>query len=162
MSAKSKAKVLEMVPSGVGRNKDSPHQLAGMIVDGQQEGLFVRGGPPLVDGGVVLPELAHSCAFPSPSGLGGRGRCVDQKRKVSTGVGRNRFTVALKTKTIRQLIGDQLVIRRSLKRQEGLQKLPYLLWPGGMMVAPGELQGEGARVLKPERAQAEEMSAADI
>src|SRR5579859_2294762 len=149
-----------MVPSGVGRNKDRPDQLAGMIVDGQQEGLFVRAGPPLVDRGVVLPEFAHSCAFPSPSGLGGAGQCVDQKRKVSTGIGRNRFAVALKTKTTLQLIGDQLVIRRSLKRQEGLQELPHLLWPGGVMVPPGELQGEGGRVLKPERAQAEEMRAA--
>jgi hypothetical protein len=87
---------------------------------------------------------------------------VDQKRKVSTGVGRDRFAVALKAKTTRQLIGDQLVIRRSLKRQEGLQELPHLLWPGGVMVAPGELQGEGGRVLKPKGAQAEEMRAADI
>jgi hypothetical protein len=49
VSGKSAPKVLEMVPRGVGRNKDSSNQLAGMIVDRQQEGLFVRGGPPLVD-----------------------------------------------------------------------------------------------------------------
>ena len=52
---KEAAKVLEMIPSGVGRDKDRAQEFAGMIIDGQQQGLLFIGGPPLVDGGIVLP-----------------------------------------------------------------------------------------------------------
>ena len=52
---KEAAKVLEMIPGGVGGDKDRAQELAGMIIHGQQQGLFFIGGPPLVDGGIVLP-----------------------------------------------------------------------------------------------------------
>ena len=51
------AKMLEMIPSGVGGDKDRAEQFAGVIIDGQQQGLLVLGGPPWVEGGIVLPEL---------------------------------------------------------------------------------------------------------
>ena len=47
---KEAAKMLEMIPSGVGGDKDRAEKFAGMIIDGQQQGLFFIGGPPLVDG----------------------------------------------------------------------------------------------------------------
>ena len=77
MSGKGAAKVLEMVPSGIGGDEDSPHKLARMIVDRQEEGLLVRRRPPLVDRRIVLPEFAYLCAFPSPSRLGCWGGCAD-------------------------------------------------------------------------------------
>ena len=49
------AEVLEVVPSGIGGNKDSGQEFAGMVIHGEQKSLFVIGGPPLMDGGVVLP-----------------------------------------------------------------------------------------------------------
>lgn len=52
---KEAAKVLEMIPGGVGRDKDRAQELAGMIIHGQQQGLLFLGGPPPVDGGIVLP-----------------------------------------------------------------------------------------------------------
>ena len=51
------AKMLEMIPSGVGGDKDRAQEFAGMIIDGQQQGLLFMGGPPLVDGGIVLPKF---------------------------------------------------------------------------------------------------------
>ena len=51
------AKMLEMIPSGVGGDKDGAQEHAGMIIDGQQQGLLFMGGPPLVDGGIVLPQF---------------------------------------------------------------------------------------------------------
>ncbi len=51
------AKVLEVVPSCVGGDKDSAQEFAGMIIDGQQQRLLFSGGPPLVDGGIVLPQF---------------------------------------------------------------------------------------------------------
>lgn len=52
---KEAAKMLEMIPSGVGGDKDRAQEFAGMIIDGQQQGLLFMGGPPLMDGRIVLP-----------------------------------------------------------------------------------------------------------
>jgi hypothetical protein len=57
---KEAAKMLEMIPSGVGGDKDGTQEFAGMIIDGQQQGLLFLGGPPLVDGGVVLPQFINA------------------------------------------------------------------------------------------------------
>ena len=54
---KEATKMLEMIPSGVGGDKDRAQEFAGMIIDGQQQGLLFMGGPPLVDGGIVLPKF---------------------------------------------------------------------------------------------------------
>ena len=54
---KKAAKMLEMIPSGVSGDKDRAEEFAGMIIDGQQQGLLFTGGPPLVDGGIVLPQF---------------------------------------------------------------------------------------------------------
>ena len=54
------AKMLEMIPGGVGGDKDRAEQFAGVIIDGQQQSLFFIGGPPLVDGGIVLPEFINA------------------------------------------------------------------------------------------------------
>lgn len=50
----------EVIPSGVAINKASGYDEAGMIVYGEQQGLFLCVGPPLVDGGVVLPEFSKA------------------------------------------------------------------------------------------------------
>lgn len=54
---KESAKMLEVIPSGVGGDKDRAEKFAGMIIDGQQECLLFSGWPPLVDGGIVLPKF---------------------------------------------------------------------------------------------------------
>jgi hypothetical protein len=81
---------------------------------------------------------------------------------VTTGIGGDGFAVALKGKPSRQFISDQLVIGRSLERQEIFQELPHIVRPSGTMVAAGEVESEGSRVSKPSGAQAKEMGAADI
>ena len=67
---KEPAKMLEMVPRRIGRDKDCAQKFSGMIIDGQQQGLLVGGRPPLVDGGIVLPEFAQMGAFPAAAGFG--------------------------------------------------------------------------------------------
>ena len=57
---KEAAKMLAMIPSGVGGDKDRTQELAGMIIHGQQQGLLLLGGPPLVDGGIVLPQFVEA------------------------------------------------------------------------------------------------------
>jgi hypothetical protein len=43
------AEVLELAPSDVGGYESGPEQLAGVVVDGEQESLLVVSGPPLMD-----------------------------------------------------------------------------------------------------------------
>ena len=64
------AKMLEMIPSCIGRDKDRAQKFSGMVIDGQEQGLFVSSGPPLVDGGVMLPEFTQAGAFPATAGFG--------------------------------------------------------------------------------------------
>ena len=48
-----------------------------------------------------------------------------------------------------------------MERQEGLKELLDLGGPVGAMIAAGELQGEGGRVLKPSGSQAKKVSPTD-
>jgi hypothetical protein len=87
-----------------------------MILERQEKGLLVLGGPPLVDGGIVLPEFAHLCALPSSPRLGSRSWRADQPWEVNAGAGGDGLAVALEGEASRQFIGDELVIERSLER----------------------------------------------
>src|ERR1044071_5418985 len=83
-----------MVPSGVGGYESGTHELAGVVVHSEQEGLLVLSGPPLMDGGIVLPEFAQAGAFPATARLRlalGQG---DQRREVGAGIGGNGSAVA--------------------------------------------------------------------
>jgi len=40
------AEVLEVVPGGIGGDEGAGHEFAGMIIHGEQQGLFVVGRPP--------------------------------------------------------------------------------------------------------------------
>ena len=156
------AEMLEVMPGGVGGNEGGPEEFAGMVIDREQQGLFILGGPPLVEGGVVLPEFAEAGTLPAAARFGPGRRGVDQEWEVAAGVGRNRFTVAVEGEAGGQLVGDQLVVGGPLEGQEGLEELLDLGGPGGVMAAPGESGGESRGLVKPAGAQAEEVSAADI
>src|SRR2546427_12283535 len=79
-----------MVPGGVGGYESGTHELAGVVVHGEQEGLLVVRRPPLMDGGVVLPEFAQAGAFPATARLRLALGPGDQRREVGTGIGGNR------------------------------------------------------------------------
>jgi hypothetical protein len=57
---KQAAEMFEMIPRGVGGDKDCAQEFSRMIIDGQEQGLLGRGGPPLVDGGIVLPQFINA------------------------------------------------------------------------------------------------------
>ena len=149
VDGKGVAKVLEVVPGGIRGDEDPCHQLARVIIHRQQKGLLFCGGPPLVDGGIMLPEFTYLSALPASPGFGGRRRHIDQQWEVSVGVGSDRLAVALEGKASRQFIGDELVIGRSLERQESGEEGLHVVRPGCVMVAPREVEAEGGGMLKP-------------
>jgi hypothetical protein len=55
---KRATEVLEVIPGGLGGNEGARDIATGVVIDGEQQILFVGSGPPLVDGTVVLIELA--------------------------------------------------------------------------------------------------------
>ena len=162
MDSKDVAKVLEVMPGRIGGDEDTSHQFAGVIIHRQEKSLLFGGGPPLVDGGIVLPEFTHLSAWPSSAGLGRRCRRADQQGQVSAGIGRDRLAVALEGEAIRQFTGHELEVGRSLERQEDLEELLHVVGPDGVMIAPGAVEVESGRMWQPGGAQTEEMRAADL
>ena len=109
---KEAAKMLEMIPSGVGGDKDRAEKFAGMIIDGQQQGLFLTGGPPLVDGRIVLPKFIDAGAFPAAPGFGTRFGLADEIRKMGSGEGGDRLAMALEAEAGFQFVSHQLEVGR--------------------------------------------------
>jgi len=142
VSEKETAKMLEMIPSGVSGDKDRAQEFAGMIIDGQQQGLLFIGGPPLVDGGIVLPQFIDVGAFPTPPGFGTRFGLADEVRKVGSGKSGHRLSMALESEAGCQLVGDQLEVGRLLERNELLEEGDGFRRPVRPMVAAGELGDE--------------------
>ena len=161
VEGKGTAEVLEVVPGGVGRNKDGRQEFARVVIHRQQKDLLVGCGPPLMDRGVVLPEFSQARPFPAAAGLGGGRRPGDQEREMTAGVSGDGLAITLESKAGEEFIRDELVVGRSLERQEVLQELLDLGRPDAVMIATGELEREGGGLLKPGGSQAEEMSATD-
>jgi hypothetical protein len=139
---KEAAKVLEVIPSGIGGDKERAQEFAGMIIHGQQQGLLFRGGPPLVDGGIVLPQFIDARPFPAPASSGTRFRLADKVWKVVSGKGGHRLAMALKTEAGFQFVGHQLEVGRLLEGQELREEGDDCRRPVRPMVAAGELGGE--------------------
>lgn len=156
------AEVLEVMPGGVRGDEGGPEQRAGMVVDGEQEGLLVCGRPPLVDRGVMLPEFADPGALPAAARLGpGRGG-GEQQRELSAGIGRDGFAVAQEGEAGGQFVGDKLEVGRALERQEGEEELADLAGPSRAVVAAGSAGGEVRGLVQAGGPQAKEVGATDV
>ena len=77
------------------------------------------------------------------------------------GVSGDGFAIPLEGEAGGQFVGDQLIVGRSLEWQEALQELLDLGRPVGVMVAAGEVEGEGGWLLQPSGSQAKEVSPTD-
>ena len=159
---KEAAKMLEMIPSGVGGDKDRAQEFAGMIIDGQQEGLFLQGGPPLVDGGIVLPEFINAGAFPASPGFGTRFGLAEEVGKVVSGKGGHRLAVPLETEAGFQFVGDELEVGRLLERKELLEEGDGLRRPVRPVVTARELGDEVGAFSEEAGAEPVKVGAADL
>lgn len=146
---KETPKMLEVIPSRIGGDKDRAQKLSGMIIDGQEQGLLVSGRPPLVDGGIVLPKFAQARAFPAAARFGTWFRLADEVRKMRSNKGGNRLTMALETEADGQFIGRQLKVGRFLQWYKILEELAGLRWPLWPVAAAGEMSAELRTILYP-------------
>jgi hypothetical protein len=159
---KEAAEMLKVIPSGVGGDEDRAQEFAGMVVHGEQQGLLVIGGPPLVDGGIVLPKLVQARAFPASPGFGAWFGLADENWKVGSGISGHGLPVTFEAQACFQFIGHKLEIGRFLKGEELLEEGNGLWRPVRPMVAAGELGGELGAVLQPSGAEPVKMGAADL
>jgi len=159
---KESAKMFEVIPGGVGGDKDRTQEFAGMIIDGEQEGLLFLGRPPLVDGRIVLPEFADAGAFPSSAGFGTRFGLADQFGKACSGKGGHGLAVAFETNAGLEFIRHELKIGRFLQGQELLEEAHGLGRPIRPMVPAGALGGEAGAFLKETSAEPVKMGSADL
>ena len=120
-----------------------------MIIYSQKQRLFVRGWPPLMDGGIVLPKFAQTRAFPSAAGLGARFWLADEVWKMGSNKGGDRLTMAIETKSDGQFVGHQLKVGRLLQWDEILEELAGLRWPIWPVVATGKSGAELRALLYP-------------
>ena len=168
---KGGAEVAEVVPGGVGRDETGGDVDAGMVIDGEQEDLLLRSGPPWVNGTVVLPELADvSPAKTAVSANAGRGSREEMgkvcfEKSLHAGAGTDKAQKTL------QLIGHELKIGRAGQRHKlrkkgedivgpeatmstatglGSERIPPAQPGGAQLVEPGfgdaELRGSRGRV----------------
>jgi len=155
------AEVFEMMPGGVGWDERGTQILAGMVVDGQQQGLLGVRSPPRVDGGVVLPEFADTGALPTPSGFGNGKRRQDEIREVGARVRGDGFAVPVEGEAVSELVGDELEIWGALEGQEGLKEASDLRRPALVVIATRDAWGEAWSVVEPCEADPEELSPTD-
>ena len=154
--------MLEVIPRGVGGDEDRAQEFAGMVVHGEQQGLLVLGGPPLVDGGIVLPKLVQPRALPASPGFGAWFGLAEELWKVGFGISGHGLPVAFEAQACFQFIGHQLEIGRFLKGKELLEEGHGLGRPVRPMVAAGELGGELSAVFQPPGAEPVKVGAADL
>ena len=118
-----------------------------MIIDGQQQGLFAGGRPPLVDGGVMLPEFAEAGAFPAATGFGARFGLADDLGKMRSDKSGDRLAMALETEANGQFIGHQLKVGRLLQGDKLFKELAGFRRPIWPVTATGELGAERRAIL---------------
>ena len=150
---KEPAKMLEMIPRRIGRDKDCAQKFSGMILNGQQQGLLVGGRPPWVEGGIVLPEFARTGAFPAAAGFGAGCWLADEVGEMRLDKSGDRLAMTLEVKAEGQFIGGQLKVGRLLQGNEILQKLDGRRWPIWPMVPAGEFGAESGTLFQPAGAQ---------
>ena len=118
-------------------DKDRAQEFSRMIIHSQQQGLFVGGRPPLVDGGVVLPEFAQPGTFPAATGFGAWGWLADEVGEMAADKGGDRLPMAFETEAAGQLIGYELKVGRFLQRDKIFKELAGGRWPIRPMAATG-------------------------
>jgi hypothetical protein len=133
-----------------------------MIIDGQQQGLLFRGWPPLVDGGIVLPQFIDAGAFPAAPGFGTRFGLADEIGKMGSGEGGHRLAMALEAEAGFQFVSHQLEVGRLVEREELLEEGDGFRRPVGPRIAAGELGGEGGAFAEEAGAQSVKVGAADL
>ena len=112
----------EVGPSGVTGNEASRDVEAGMVVEREQESLFFRAWPPLVDGTVVLEEFPESSTTKAAVGAWFFGLGGNKAGEMSFDVGFDAGSGAFEAMETEEFVGNELKIAGGLERNEFAQE----------------------------------------
>jgi hypothetical protein len=129
------AEVLKVVPCGVRFDETSCHAEAGAVVGGEHQGLLGGGRPPLVDGAIMLPELADVGAAKTPIGACFGFELRDEMSEMVFNIILDRRTGSLEAMQPLHFVGDELEIRWNLQGQETHEEFDDMSGPCLAMVA---------------------------
>jgi len=154
------AEVQEVVPGRVGGDETPRHVEAGMVVNGEQEGLLVRRRPPLVDGAVVLPEFSDLGAAEASIDTIPSWWRRDEVGEVAFDVGLDGRTGAGEEAKAFEFVADKLVVGRVLHGQETFEEGADFGGPEAMAVASAGLRAVGDASCQPEGPHSVELGSA--
>ena len=141
--------MFKVVPGRVRFDEAAREVEAGMIVHGEQQGLLCGGRPPLVDGAVVLPELADAGAAEAAIDPWLARRRGHEMGVAGLDVGLHRGAGPDPSAEPFQLIGDELVVGRVLQRQELQEEATGLGRPVLAPATAAGLRGEAVAPAEP-------------
>jgi len=147
------AKMFEVIPSRVRLDEAAREVEAGMVIHGEQEGLLGGGGPPLVDGTVVLPKFADVRATEAAIDAGLARRGGHEMGVAGLDVGLHRGASPDQAAEPIQFIGDELVVGRILQGQELQEEAMSLGRPVLVPVAAAGLRREAGALAEQSRPQ---------
>ena len=124
------AEMGEVVPGGLRGDETAGDVEAGVVIDGEQEKLFGRGRPPLVNGTVVLPEIADLRAAETPVGAEFSRWRDEEVGEVDFEASLDAGTRALEAAEPLHFIAHELKVGRILERQKAFEKSVDRLRPG--------------------------------
>jgi len=145
--------VAEVVPGGVGGHEAARDVATGVIIDGEQQDLFVRCPPPLVDGTVVLPEFADVGAAETPVRPGLALRDGHKMCEVRFDISFDIGACALETAKPLHFIGHELIVGWVLQGQEAFEEGVNVRRPRAAMVSAAGFGTIAGLVAQERRAQ---------
>ena len=141
------ARAGEVRPGRFAGHEAAGNDLAGVVIKGEQEDGFARSGPPVVRGGVVLPEFADGAGLPAAAGLGaGLGHRRGEGGQMQAAPCGDGGARAVKIKAARDFIGEQGEVERAAVREELDGELGAVLGPRRGMIATTGQRAKGGRI----------------
>lgn len=161
MDFEGRAHKTEVAPSGI-RIEAASDDSAAVIIGGEDEGLEGGTWPPLMRGGIVLPELADGDGFPAAAGFGAWRQWGCQLWEMETDVIGDSGSGSGELVATSDLVGQKSKIDGLRERKDIGQELVDGLGPVGLVVAPGGVEVESFVLGQPVGAQIVEVGAADL
>ncbi len=158
-----RARAAEVRPGRFARLEATGDDFAGVVVEREQEDGFGGSGPPVVRGGIVLPQLADGAGLPAAAGLwAGLGRGRGERGQMQAAPSGDGGARAVEVQTAGEFIGEQGEIDRAAVREELAGEVGGVLRPGRGMIAAAGQRTESGGIAQPAETQRVELGAIDF
>ena len=163
VSGDGRARAAEVRPGRFARLEGTGDDFARVVVEREQEDGLGGSGPPVVRGGVVLPQLADGAGLPAAAGLwAGLGRGGGERGQMQAAPRSDGGARAVEVQTAREFIGEQGEIDRAAVREELAGEAGGVLRPRRGVIAAAGQRTESSGIAQPAMTQRVELGAIDF